>query len=372
MSIDRQQPLPVKVIGAGCAGLSLAARAADLPGHKLSLLSPKQDDADDHIWGFWAMEWLQPATSAARKRWDKWQIISNDQQVLHHSAQHPYCAIHRHRWLQDCHEKAEAGGVEFRYNLSARASVEQIFAEQTIVGQILDSRPPPVPNGTMLQHFVGWEVRAAAGAFDPTTAILMDFRCDQTQGMHFIYCLPFSDQEALIESTLFSPELAPTDFYEAAIISYLKSICDLSVFKINRRESGVIPLGMLGRHDPGLVGIGANGGAIRPSSGYAFSFIQKQIDHAVSNATAGEPLTVGVPHSAFELWMDRIFLAVLRRHPELAPHIFTAMAAALNGDEFACFLSGQAGVKIWAKVIMAMPKMPFLWGLMHPDAKAAA
>ena len=64
----------------------------------------------------------------------------------------------------------------------------------------------------MLQHFVGWEVKAAAGAFDPTTAILMDFRCDQTQGMHFIYCLPFSDQEALIESTLFSPELAPARF----------------------------------------------------------------------------------------------------------------------------------------------------------------
>ncbi len=68
MSVDRQQPLQVSVIGAGCAGLSLAARAADWPGHKLSLIAPKQDDADDHIWGFWAMEWLQPATSAARKQ----------------------------------------------------------------------------------------------------------------------------------------------------------------------------------------------------------------------------------------------------------------------------------------------------------------
>jgi len=372
MSGDRQQPLPVSVIGAGCAGLSLAARAADLPGHRLSLIAPKQDDADDHVWGFWAMEWLQPATSAARKQWANWQIISNDQHVLHHSARHPYCAIHRHRWLQDCQDKAEASGVEFRYDLAPQASAEQTLAEQTIAGQILDSRPPPVPDGMMLQHFVGWEVKASAGAFDPTTAILMDFRCDQTRGMHFIYCLPFSDQEALIESTLFSPELAPADFYDAAITSYLKRICHLSAFEISRRESGVIPLGVLGRHDPGLVGIGANGGAIRPSSGYAFSFIQKQIDHAVSNAVAGKPLAVGVPHSAFELWMDRIFLAVLRRHPELAPDIFTAMAAALTGDEFARFLSGEAGVKTWAKVIMAMPKIPFLWGLMHPEAKAVA
>ncbi|MGA1022419.1 MAG: lycopene cyclase family protein, partial [Candidatus Puniceispirillaceae bacterium] len=116
MSVDRQQPLPVSVIGAGCAGLSLAARAADLPGHKLSLIAPKQDDADDHIWGFWAMEWLQPATSAARKQWANWQIISDDQHVVHHAVRHPYCAIHRHRWLQDCQDKAKASGVEFRHD----------------------------------------------------------------------------------------------------------------------------------------------------------------------------------------------------------------------------------------------------------------
>ena len=367
MSVDLQQPLPVSVIGAGCAGLSLAARAVDLPGHQLSLIAPKRDDAHDHIWGFWAMEWLQTATSAARKQWASWQIISDDQNVLHHSTRHPYCAIHRHRWLKDCKAKAKASGVEFRHDLVLQSS-----AEQTIAGQILDSRPPPVPDGMMLQHFTGWEVRAAVGAFDPTTAILMDFRCDQTRGMHFIYFLPFSDQEALIESTLFSPDLAPADFYDTAITGYLKSKCHLAAFEISRREAGVIPLGVLGRHDRGLVGIGANGGAIRPSSGYAFSFIQKQIDHAVSHAVAGKPLAVRVPHSSFELWMDRIFLAVLRHYPELAPHIFTAMAAALTGDEFARFLSGEAGAKTWAKVIMAMPKIPFLWGLLHPELKVLA
>ena len=135
-------------------------------------------------------------------------------------------------------------------------------------------------------------------------AILMDYCCDQSQGMHFIYCLPFSDCQALIESTLFSPGLLPAGFYETAISDYVKMICKLPEYEVSRRESGVIPLGVLGRHDPGLAGIGANGGAIRPSSGYAFSFIQKQIAHAVTHAVAGKPLPVGVPHSAFELWME--------------------------------------------------------------------
>ena len=362
MSGDGQPSFPVGIIGAGCAGLSLAARASELPDHDITLIAPNDDEADDHIWGFWSMPWLQAATSLARARWTRWRIISHDLDISHESERHPYCAIHRHSWLQHCRKQASAGGVR----------IEQELFPSMPRQQILDSRPPRVVDGMMLQHFVGFEVTAVAGSFDPTTAILMDFRCDQTRGMHFIYCLPFSDQEALIESTLFSPDLAPPDFYCAAITSYLNKTCHLPSFEISRRESGVIPLGVLARHDPRLVGIGANGGAIRPSSGYAFSFIQKQIDHAVSHAVAGKPLAVSIPHSAFELWMDRIFLAVLRRHPELAPNIFTAMAAALTGDEFAYFLSGEAGVKIWAKVIMAMPKKPFLSGFLRPEAKAGS
>ena len=362
MSVDNTPLMPVSVIGAGCAGLSLAARAAELPNHRISLIAPHGETPADHIWGFWAMTWLQAATSAARTQWTQWRIISADHNILHRSDTHPYCAIHRHRWLQECEKKARANGVPFEPELVVQAPVQQI----------LDSRPPPVPDGMMLQHFVGWEVTAPAGSFDPTTAILMDYRCDQSHGMHFIYCLPFSDCQALIESTLFSPELLPAGFYETAISDYVKMICKLPEYEVSRRESGVIPLGMLGRHDPRIAGIGANGGAIRPSSGYAFSFIQKQIAHAVTHAVAGKPLPVGVPHSAFELWMDRIFLAVLRRRPDLAPRIFTAMAAALTGDEFAIFLSGEAGAKIWLKVIMAMPKLPFLRGVLHPEPKALA
>jgi lycopene beta-cyclase len=44
----------------------------------------------------------------------------------------------------------------------------------------------------------------------------------------------------------------------------------------------------------------------------------------------------------------------------------------LTGDEFAIFLSGEAGAKIWLKVIMAMPKLSFLRGLLQPEPKALA
>ena len=202
-------------------------------------------------------------------------------------------------------------------------------------------------------------MRAKDPVFTPDTAILMDFRVDQSRGMHFIYLLPFSTTEALVESTLFTPQVEDEDFYISAISDYLSLHLGLTEYDAVHRERGVIPLGVMPRHDPQIPGIGGNGGAIRPSSGYAFAFIQKQIDQAIARA-CNSGLAVSMPHQAIDLWMDAVLLHVLRQFPQLAPDLFLRMAAALTGDEFATFLSGEAGWRLRLKVILAMPKWPFL------------
>jgi lycopene beta-cyclase len=212
----------------------------------------------------------------------------------------------------------------------------------------------------MLQHFVGHEIQTEKDVFDDTTAVLMDFRCDQSLGMHFIYFLPFSKRQALVESTLFSPKKAPSEFYDNAIKTYLNEIISINNYTILRKEKGIIPLGIFEKRNPSYEGIGGNGGAIRPSSGYAFSFIQKQIDEIITSSKNIKKLKVSSPHTKFELIMDRIFIKVLRINPLIAPQIFTRMAGNLSGDEFAKFLSGEANFKLWLKVIFAMPKIPFM------------
>jgi lycopene beta-cyclase len=61
--------------------------------------------------------------------------------------------------------------------------------------------------------------------------------------------------------------------------------------------------------------------------------------------------------------MDEVFITVLRHKPETAPELFLRMANALDGDQFALFLSGEAGWKIRFKVVMAMPKLIFIRAL---------
>ena len=63
------------------------------------------------------------------------------------------------------------------------------------------------------------------------------------------------------------------------------------------------------------------------------------------------------------LYLDRIFLYVLRYYPDIAPDMFMRLAKALNAQQFAYFMNHQAGFTIWFKVIRAMPKIPFIKAL---------
>jgi len=189
---------------------------------------------------------------------------------------------------------------------------------------------------------------------------LMDFRCDQSRGIHFIYVLPFSPYQALVESTMFSPKIEDTAFYETAIDDYLAAHCGVTEKIILRREQGAIPMGIIIDDQDHSLAIGGRGGAIRPSSGYAFGFIQKQIDGLIKKLKEGQIPQDLSPHAPLDLWMDRIFLTVIRHNPTLAPRLFHAMAKALTGDEMASFMSGDADHALRLKVIIAMPKWPFL------------
>ena len=349
---ELKNKISITLLGSGCASLSLAARSNECDTHQFTIIEPKNHLVEDHTWGFWAMPRLSHVVNKTRMSWNNWRIISTDQTIELSSQEHPYCAIGRHEWLNHCRAQAIDSGVVF--------STESNVLDAR---QILDSRPPTVTKNSMLQHFLGYEVTSNKDVFDPSTAILMDFRCDQSHGMHFIYLLPFTSRCALVESTVFSAKLVPKIFYKKAITQYLIKNLGCTNYIVNRIEQGVIPLAELQQRDPKLTGIGANGGAIRPSSGYAFTFIQKQIDQILLAARPNQPLFVNRPHSNFELFMDRIFLTVIRCYPASAPKIFISLARSLTGSEFARFLSGETTMSIWFKVILAMPKLPFLRAL---------
>jgi len=349
------------MIGGGCASLSLARQAQDLPQQRIAVMDGKTK-RQDHAWGFFKSDITADAAAMARKKWQAWQIITDAGAVTHHSDTRPYTCLESKAWLSYCQKEARQCGVEFIQEMVTDFGPDRVSTDSgdVIASIILDSRPHPIPDGMMIQHFIGHEVQVNKPVFDPDTAILMDFRCDQSRGIHFIYVLPFSPTQALVESTMFSPKIEEDAFYEKAIDDYLAIHCGVTEKIILRREQGAIPMGIIKQDQVSGIAIGGRGGAIRPSSGYAFGFIQKQIDRLITGLKNGRIPHDLSPHTPLDLWMDQVFLNVIRHHPALAPRLFHAMAKALTGDDMARFMSGDADHWLRLKVVMAMPKWPFL------------
>ena len=138
----------------------------------------------------------------------------------------------------------------------------------------------------------------------------MDFRVDQSRGLHFIYVLPYSDRHLLVESTMISTHIEDKDWYRSAITGWLAER-NMQVQSKVREEFGVISMATVAPHNSEINHIGTAGGAVRLSSGYAFSTIQTQM------SALAKSITVGSPHlpKAFSkglIFMDKVFNRALK------------------------------------------------------------
>ncbi len=351
----------INIIGGGCAALSLARLIRNLPNHKFNLfVGDKNKTHKDHFWGFWKVKINKEAYNNANHVWSKWSINTYDSKHILTSVKHPYCVIKRKKWLDVCRKQLESEKIKFFENDILEKDDKLYVQNKKIEGDLVfDSRPPKLPSNILLQHFEGFVVTSKEDVFDEKLVILMDFRCDQSRGMHFIYLLPFSKRKALVESTMFSKTVEKKEFYLTAISKYLKKYFNLIEFTKSDHEKGIIPMHYIFNESKYIYNIGSRGGAVRPSSGYAFTFIQKQAFQISSQLKNRKKIDTKI-HNNIDLFLDKIFINVINEYPLLGPKIFSNLARTLNGDEMAKFMSGHASLLTTCKIIISMPKIPFI------------
>jgi lycopene beta-cyclase len=353
MSRTTSKKLNINIIGAGCAGLSLAKyiKKAKDPKNLFDLkfygeLSPALENS--HFWAFWGMPWSEEAISESEHKWNKWKIIDNNNEITLQSSLHPYYVLDSRFWLRYC------GGEKYKMNPKFPANEELLF----------DSRNPISPKKKLIQEFVGQIIITKEETFYPDAAILMDYRCDQSKGIHFIYLLPFSKNMALVESTRISESSCPSKWYRDAIKEYLEKVCFVKKYSIEKEERGVIPMVNCTPLDKNILAIGSNGGCLRASSGYAFNSIQRQTKKLANDLLRGKNITkqrqILQPHSNIEKILDQVFLRVLMENPRRAPGLFIKIGQSMTGDEFALFMSGKAKLSIIVKMIISLPKRLFI------------
>ncbi|MFF5973928.1 lycopene cyclase family protein [Streptomyces sp. NPDC012769] len=213
-----------------------------------------------------------------------------------------------------------------------------------------DSRPPVAPppaRVTLLQHFRGWFVHCERPVFDPGTVELMDFRTPQPHhGLSFGYVLPTSRHEALVEYTEFSRARLPEGAYDEALRHYTNRVLALGPFRVKGTEQGAIPMSD-GRYDrrPGrhVFRIGVAGGALRPSTGYAFAAIQRQTRAVADAVHAGRTPVPPPAHPARALAMDSVLLRALDTGRIDGPAFFTRLFHHVPATRLLRFLDGTTG-----------------------------
>lgn len=364
----------VLIVGAGCAGLSLAWHLVErgLGGRRLLLVDPRTEYGRDRTWCFWNVV-EHPFEDLVTKRWSRWRVRHDGPWVERSADGLRYEHLPSDAFYDRALARLRAEpGVELRLGTSAGEIVEHAdgVRVETSGGTLrapiaFDSRPPPRRAASrpgrdvaFLQHFEGWQIEADRDAFDPTVATLMDFAVPQEHGVHFFYVLPYGPRRALVEATWFGTEVPGDDVYETALVRYIRERLGVNEWRITDREAGVIPMSaepMPIRLSERVYRIGLGGGMAKPSTGYAFQAIQTfsegmaaRLDHD----TLPEPPT---PRTPFQLFQDRVFLSYLSRHTSRMPATLVGLFEQVEPKLLARFLSDRSSPTNALEVMAAMP-----------------
>ncbi len=216
------------------------------------------------------------------------------------------------------------------------------------------------------QHFVGWTVKTEKSIFNPDQATYMDFSIPQKGNTRFMYILPFSKNEALVEYTLFSKNRLPKKAYEEAIIHYLENDLKCDTYKITETEQGSIPMTSYDfgeHHTKNIRYIGTAGGWAKPSTGYTFMSTAKKIPVLVDFIKTGKPLNTLSFKNRFWFY-DLLLLDVLAKHNDQGHKIFESLFKKSTPQLIFKFLDEDTTLLEDLKFISSCPKTPFIKALL--------
>ncbi|MFV5701463.1 lycopene cyclase family protein [Flavobacterium sp. XS2P12] len=221
------------------------------------------------------------------------------------------------------------------------------------------------------QHFIGWFIKSEQPVFNPEQATFMDFSVEQRGNTRFMYVLPSSEREALIEYTLFSENLLQNQEYETEIQKYIKNL-GITDYEIVEKEQGSIPMTCYPfwkANTKNVINIGTSGGWTKASTGYTFKNSDKKSSQLVSFLQRETDFTKF--HKRTKFWFyDLLLLDILDRKNEIGSHIFSSMFKKGNPSLIFKFLDEETSFIEDIKVILKCPKILFIKAIFHVALKA--
>jgi lycopene beta-cyclase len=282
------------LVGGGLqnALIALALRARR-PETRLALIERGATLGGNHLWSFHVDDvpadlspCLEPLVVA---RWQGYEVAFPG---LRRTLTAPYASVSAPR----LHEVVSASITQHPGSrLLTGVAVAGVDSRQVVLenGQrlqaraVIDARGPEPTRlrGPMAwQKFLGLELALRTPA-PFTRPWLMDALVPQTGGFRFFYLLPLAPDRVLVEDTYFAEQ--PTLDLPALRTEVLRYAAahGLQVERVEREETGVLPLPLAPLPPPALTGplvAGMRGGWYHPTTGYSFSAAARLARHIAS------------------------------------------------------------------------------------------
>ncbi len=369
------------IIGAGAAGLMLADALGSDPYFKdmtVLLLDKDAKKTNDRTWCFWEKN-AGDFDKIIYKSWSQIQFYGENYKADHEISPYSYKMLRGLDFYNSyLHRIRSYGNITFSQSLVTDITDNKIHV--TVTSENGSFRAKKVFNSTfdyksfynqtkypvLQQHFIGWFIKSDKAVFNPEKATFMDFSIPQMGNTRFMYVLPFSETEGLVEYTLFSSRLLPEEEYESAIKAYIEEKLECTNYKIQEKERGNIPMtcfNFSANNSDNILHIGIAGGWAKPSTGYTFMSTNRKIKELAVFLKRNKPLHSF--NSKDRYWYyDLLLLDILYEDNSKGRRIFESLFKGSNPQLIFKFLDEDTNLKEDLQIISSCPKTYFINALL--------
>jgi lycopene beta-cyclase len=370
--------------GAGCAGLSLVHYLLEskLKESKILLIDPQGASVPDKTWCYWAEKPLEIHPIDHIHSWNKLSFITGKSKITKNLNKLNYYHLNSHDFYRSIFEKIKSHPKvkliqdevleinEKNDSVEVRTNKSGDFLTSQVIDSRLNSEDITTKN-SLKQVFTGWRIKTDQSVFDSASVVLMEFPKEDSTQFEFIYILPFTQTEALVEYTTYSKKTITDSELKASLQNYLKSsVGDIS-YSITFQESGVIPMSTKQKSHPNqkrVLKIGTAAGWTKASTGYTFHTIQNNCKAIVKALENGKIENLNLTNSLRFTFYDNILLNIAHKWPTKLQALFINLFTTSSADTVLRFLNEETSFKDELKLLWKLRFPIFIKSLLNYEA----
>ena len=380
------------IVGAGSSGLWVAYslfKHGLLKDKTLVIIEQDNLKTNDRTWCYWAKEELEPKGLASKS----WSYIGNYNNFFKKQSIYPYTYYHIRSQdfyqkmkaiLADCEnitwlyatfqtyyldelvtvKTVEASWQTNKLFLSGLNINENVFSSAHLKYYLNNNRKDHI---LLWQSFAGWRIKTAKPVFNMAKMTMMNFNIPQNQHTQFMYELPFTENEALIEMTRFASTKLSLADAKTILENYIAA--KNTLYTIEETEIGAIPMTThfdikrkkLQKNEA-IIYLGTLAGAIKPTTGYGFKKMAEYADDLALALAMNLALPTQYRSWRFRVY-DNVLLQILEEQPEKGKLIFEAIFTTQPAPKILKFLDEETNIWEEISIFSKLPILLFLKSL---------